>query len=719
LGKLKNRDRISAERKREKGVSTSAASSKEFRSVLYVVALLTITIIAYLPASHGGFIWDDDDYVTNNPLITAPDGLKRIWFSLDSPSQYFPLVYSVFRVEHGLWGFNSAGYHWINILLHATNAVLLWGFLKRLQVPGAWLAAAIFALHPVQVESVAWITELKNVLSLFFFLLTLFAWWAFVNEAGNRRWRFYALSLGCYALALFSKTTVSTLPLVLLLILWLKEKRIDRTRLLEIIPFFILSIAMGLLTVWWERYHQGTHGQNFSISFVGRLLIASHALWFYLGKLLWPVRLTFSYPRWAIEPGNFIAYGWLALCAGTALLILYLRRFFGRSMEVTALFFAISLGPLLGFVMLYTFRYTFVADHYQYIASIGPISLAAAGVANAYRRFKKTGQFLLSIGCGMLLLMLAGLTWRQSETYANAETLWLTTLDRNPKSVLAHNNLGLILLDRGDPDGAINDFRTALAQSPDDGELHNNLGNALLKKGLMADAIAEYQKALAGDANFTSAHYDLGQAFFKNGQFSNAIVQYQAVLKSDPQHISAWYEFGNALLAEGRMDAAATAFEKTLAIDPNYGEANNNLGNISMQQGKIDKAIDCYQKALKSNPKNVGAHYNLGNALLKKGRTDDAVMEYETALKIDPDAAQVRMNLATVYLLAGRRTEAIAQYKKGLEKKPDDVAARYNLGVALLQSGRREDAVTEFKRVLQLKPDYTPAQDKLRELNIQ
>ena len=244
----------------------SSGSMAEFlhssrnRAWLLGLLLVAATLLAYQPAWQAGFIWDDDEYVTNNPLLTAPDGLKRIWFSLDSPSQYFPLTYTVFRIERSLWGLNPAGYHWVNILLHAANALLVWRLLRRLSVPGAWLAAAIFALHPVQVESVAWVTELKNVLSLFFFLLALLAWVEFVEDRPKPLWRFYRLALMFCALALFSKTTACTLPAALLLILWLKGKPITRSRLAQIVPFLVLGVGMGLVTVWWERFHQEVRG---------------------------------------------------------------------------------------------------------------------------------------------------------------------------------------------------------------------------------------------------------------------------------------------------------------------------------------------------------------------------------------------------------------------------------------------------------------------------
>src|SRR5881227_1814349 len=365
------------------------------RVLIFAVVLTAVTILAYRPAWHGGFLWDDDDYIVKNELLTAPDGWQRIWFSLDSPSQYFPFTYSTFRIEHALWGLNTTGYHWVNLLLHVGSALLVWAVLARLRVPGAWLAAAIFALHPVQVESVAWITERKNVLMGFFFLLTLLGWIAFVDERTRRRWIFYCLALIFYVLALSAKATACTLPAALFLILWLQNKPITMRRLIQIVPFVILGIGMGLLAVWWERYHQGTSRAVFTfLSPIERVLVASRAVWFYLSKLIWPSRLTFIYPRWDTTPSHFLSYVWLLAGLTLCVAIYFLRRYVGRSVEVAAGFFVATLSPVVGFIMLYTFRYTFVADHYQYLACIGPIAFTSAGVATLAAAFKESRHFI-------------------------------------------------------------------------------------------------------------------------------------------------------------------------------------------------------------------------------------------------------------------------------------------------------------------------------------
>src|SRR5881394_4632866 len=391
--------------------------SSRSRAFIFALVLAAATIFAYRPAWNGGFLWDDDVYITNNELLTAPDGLRRIWFSLDSPSQYFPLVYTTFRVEHALWGLNPTGYHWINLVLHVANALLVWAVLARLRIPGAWLAGAIFALHPVQVESVAWITERKNVLMGFFFLLTLLGWIAFVNERTRRRWIFYCLALIFYVLALSAKATACTLPAALFLIVWLENKPITMRRLIQIVPFVFLGIGMGLLAVWWERYHQGTNRAVFTfLSPIERILVASRAVWFYLSKIFWPSNLTFIYPRWNISPADLLDYVWLLAGIAACVVIYFLRRYFQRSVEVAAAFFVATLSPVLGFIMLYTFRYTFVADHYQYLACIGPIALVSAGIAILADRLKQHRAMVSSVAL-FAVASFGGLTWRQAAMF--------------------------------------------------------------------------------------------------------------------------------------------------------------------------------------------------------------------------------------------------------------------------------------------------------------
>jgi len=586
------------------------------RDWFFCLILAIVTLLAYQPAWNGGFIWDDDEYVTNNQLLTAPDGLRRIWFSLDSPSQYFPLVYTTFRIEHALWGLHPFGYHWVNLLLHLANALLVWRVLVRLNVPGAWLAGAIFALHPVQVESVAWITERKNVLMGFFFLLTLLAWIAFVDERTKRPWRFYGLALILYMLALSAKTTACTLPAALLLILWLQKKPINRERILQIVPFFLLGLAMGLVTVWWERYHQGTRLALAPLGPVERILVASRAVWFYLGKLIWPSNLTFIYPRWTIVSTRPLEYAWSLAGAGLCAVIYFGRRCLGRGVEVAAAFFVATLSPVLGFIMLFTFCYTFVADHYQYLASIGPIALASAGVATLARAFKGSRKLIFGTAF-CVVVVLAMLTWRQSALYRDIEALWRTTLVRNPACWMAYNNLGLVLYQANQIPEAMDLFKQSLRINPDNAAAHNNLGNTLLQTGRTLEAIDQYKQALRINPNYARAHNNLGNVLVQTGQTSEAIDEYN----------------------------------QALLIDPDYADAHNNLGNTLLETGRTLEAIDQYKQAVRLNPNNADAHSNLGAALGQMGRISEAIEQFKAALRINPNDIVAQNNLATLEAL--------------------------------------------------------------------
>jgi tetratricopeptide (TPR) repeat protein len=642
--------------------------------------IVLLVFLAYLPALRGGFIWDDDEYVTNNPLLTAPDGLRRIWFSMDSPSQYFPLTYTVFRIERSLWGLNPAGYHGVNILLHAINALLVWLLLKRLRVPGAWLAGALFALHPVQVESVAWITELKSILSLFFILLTLFCWIEFVGERSRRFW--YWLALVFYAPALFSKTTACTLPAALLLILWLKTKPIDWRRLAQVVPFLAMGLGMGLLTVWWERFHQATQGKLFSMGLRERILVASHALWFYAGKLFWPVNLTFSYPRWAIEPANPSAYGWLVMGIGLGAAIYFTRRFVGRSVEVATLFYVATLSPLLGFVMLYTFRYTFVADHYQYVASIGLIALAAAGITIAF----KTKPFLKLACSGALLLTLGILTWRQAGIYRNLETLWRDTLAKNPDCWLAHNNLGTDFAAKGRFDEAIESFHQAIQINPNSAVTLYNLGLALADKGRSDEAIENFRHAIQINPDYRDALDDLGVALAAKGRFDEAIENFRQAIQINPNSSDALYNLGGALLHQGQLDEAIGNFRQAIRIKPNFSEALNDLGIALAAKGRFDEAIEDFRQAIRINPNFSDALNNLGGVLLHQGQFDEAIGNFRQAIQINPNFSEALDNLGIALAARGRFDEAIKSYRQAIQINPNFSEALNNLAWVLAAS---------------------------------
>jgi tetratricopeptide (TPR) repeat protein len=641
------------------------------RGWLVSFGLIVVTVIAYLPARQAGFIWDDDIYVTQNSLLTAPNGLERIWFSLDSPSQYFPLTYTFFYFERLLWGLNPFGYHLVNVLFHALNAILVWKLLLKLGLPGAWLGAMLFALHPVQVESVAWITELKNLLMCSFFLVALLSWVAFTNNSAKESWKLYALALLFYVLALCAKTTACTLPAALILVLWLKRLPLTSQRLLQIVPFIFLGCAMGLLTVWWERFHQHTQGDVFSIGPLHRILIAVRAIWFYLGKLLWPTKLIFSYPRWEISLVDPAAYGWLFLTAIVAAAIWRCRELLGRVVISSLLFFIITLSPVLGFIMLYTFRYTFVADHYQYVACIGPLALLAGALDKALTFLGGRTSMLKGIVYCLLLTTLGTLTSLQCFQYKNLETLWRATVSLNPASWMAHENLGNALSQEGKISEAIMEYRRDLDLKPDSAEGHNDLGAALMKEGKLDEAIFHYLRALELHHDFAKAHYNLGNAWVKKGRLPEAAREYQIAVKLRPEDLNMNVNLANANFAIGHLDEAINVYRHALEISPENKDVNRNLARLLLIKGKPDAAMNCLRKVFPSESDPAAIWDLLGNELLEDGDCQLAVHCFENALLIRPQFSDAKADLGLALLQAGRPGDAIKSWEEALALTPD------------------------------------------------
>ena len=572
------------------------------QDVLGWASILCATLVAYLPALQGRLLWDDSSHVTRPDLQTL-HGLWRIWFHLGATQQYYPLLHSAFWMEHRIWGDAVLGYHLTNVTLHAASACLVVMIVRRLSLPGAWLAGLVFALHPVCVESVEWISEQKSTLSGVFYLGSALAYLRFDQ---SRRASQYLLAFGLFALALLSKTVTATLPAALLVVFWWQRGRIEWKRdLRPLLPWFALGASAGLFTAWVERTFIGAKGADFTLTLIQRCLLAGRAVCFYAGKLLWPRNLTFIYPRWNIDPGQWWQYlfpaGVVALAIGLCLLA---RRH--RGPLAGSLIFAGALFPVLGFLNVYPFRYSYVADHFQYLAALGLIVPVASALAVMAGRIApgRAGRVAFA---AVLPAALGVLTWGQSGMYRDAETLYRETLVRDPDSWMAHNNLGNILLEiPGERDDAMAHFEEALRIRPDYWEAHLSLGNALIQiPGRLADGIAEYQTAV----------------------------------RLDPEAERARSNLGAALLLEDRPREAIVQLETALRIKPRYAEAHNNLGNAFLQTfGRLPDAIREYQAALRINPDYVQAHVNLGNALLQvPGRRADAIAEYETAVRIQPN----------------------------------------------------------------------------------
>jgi len=594
----------------------------------------------------GEFIWDDETYIVENKLLTEPDGLYRIWFTTDSPSQYFPLVYTTFRFEHKLWGLNPLGYHIVNLSLHIANSLLLWLLVFRLGIPAAWLAAAIFALHPVQVESAAWITERKNVLMTFFLFLSLLTWFRFIEGPlqSGRRWGIYALSLLLYAIALFSKTTACTLPAALVLILWFKRIRLDKKRRLEIVPYLLLGLVMSLVTMWWE-YIRFIGGTTLKLNWPERVLLASRALWFYLGKLVWPTNVTFSYPKWNISAADPYQYIWLIAWLIAGWCMWHWRERIGRGFIAAIVFFAVTLLPMVGFLSLYTFRYTYVADHYQYVACIGPILLVAAGWHRLAGRLDERKKRFAAVLPVFVLIVLGVLSQRQCHAYKSLENLYGDIIRKNPGSWMAHNNLALHYKSLDRFDDSVRYYKKALQIGPNEVQSLVNLGIVLGLQGKEDEALYYFNRTLQVDPNSSDAHFNIGTMLGSWGKFEEAVSHLYKAVQVKPDYAEAHSNLGMALGSLGRYDEAVVHYRQALEIKPEMADTLNNLAVTLRLQGKLDEAADHFRQALKIDPNYADAHNNFGVTLGMQGKLDEAISHFQTALRIRPNFAEAKTNL--------------------------------------------------------------------------
>lgn len=554
--------------------------------------------VVYFPVLHGKPLWDDDGHLTK-PELRGTDGLKRIWFELGATQQYYPLVHSVFWIEHQLWGDAYVGYHVVNVLLHATSACLLAILLRRLKIPGALLAAAVFALHPVHVESVAWMSELKNTLSAVLYLGSALFYLKFDSD---RRPMAYALAFGLFILALLSKTVTATLPAALLVIMWWRQGSLSLKRdVVPLLPWFVIGAAAGLFTAWVEKKYIGAEGEQYALSVVQRFVLSGKVVWFYLGKLIWPQNLIFVYPRWNLNALHLFDYLYFPM-ALWALLIAWILRSNWRGPLATMLLFGGTLFPVLGFFNVFPFVYSYVADHFQYLASMAIITFLAAcasiSVNHAGAKFRLPGY-----GLSFLTIALLGfLTWRQSHIYRDAETLYRATLARNPDCWLAHNNLSVLLRASGRVPEAMQHSKEAIDLNPKNPASHNNMSLLLSATGSVDEAIFHAQEAIRLNPNYPEAHNNLG-----------------AILAS-----------------RGDLQGAKTQYATAVRLEKNYAQAHANLGRVYFLEGNLVAAADSVRTALQLDGKNPQAHYTLAQLLRGQGDDAGALEHYDMALQLQP-----------------------------------------------------------------------------------
>ena len=567
------------------------------------IAIFLAALVVYFPALRAGFVWDDDLLVTDNPLVKSLAGLRHIWLSA-AATDYTPLTLTSFWIEWQLWDDNATGYHLVNILLHAASALLVWRVLEKLAVPGAWLAGILFAVHPVNAASVAWIAERKNTLSMLFYLLAIAR---FLDFHARKKCADYALALVCFTCALLSKGSVVMLPCVLLGCVWWRAGKISRRDLVDAAPFFALSTLLALVTIHFQTriIEVGTQSQSFAF----RLIRAGDAVWFYVGKIILPLDLCPIYPKWPIRPEALVSYVPGLLALGLMLLFWARRKSWGRSFLFAWGYFLVTLFPVLGFVGMSFLDQAYVADWWQQTSMLGLVSLISAGVARASLSFGKNGRPIFFGSTAIFVLLLGALTWSEAATYESMKIHCRRTLVRNPDAWSAHNNLGAVLSSDGRLDEATVHYEAALRLKPTDGAAHNNLGTILARLGRYDEAVAHYLSAIA----------------------------------INPNDASAFFNLGNAFRAQHRNREAMESYAHSLEINPRWAAPRYQIVEILLEGGKFAAAREQAGIILAQNPDSIVGHYAMAKAFAGEGNFSDATDEAHRALELAQRAGQKKI----------------------------------------------------------------------------
>jgi protein O-mannosyl-transferase len=706
---------------------------------------LLLAFVAYWPALKGEFVYDDAAWTTMlSHLHQDVHGLWRMWTEPTVLQQYYPVTATSFWIDHRLWAWQPLGWHVENVLLHGCAAWLFWSLLARLAVPGAWFAAAVFAVHPMMVESVAWVTERKNVLSLVLMLWSMRVYLRFDGlgiraVAPRNRWA-YALSFALFLAAMLAKVSAFVMPPTMLLLIWWKRGRVEwRRDALPLVPFFVVALVLSRAAVWMEENVVGAEGERFDLPLAHRFLVAGRALWFYAAKLTWPRDLCVMYPRWELDSGSPAQWLFPAGIVLAAWGVFAARRWLGRGVLVALLYFVGALVPVLGFMKVFGMSLSFVADRWCYFASLGWFALLAAALSRVANR--RLPSWACRGAAGLMIVGLAMLTRSRSAVWTSKEVLWRTTIRQNPRSAQAHNNLAAALGDKGLSDSAAEHSRIALELDPHNLEAEMNLAmvsrhqgrkieairqyeqivgrhpdlhrpelalaNTLMEAGRPDDAMPHYHRAIELATKSPAPYVDLGDALCSTGAYSQAVEYYHRALALMANSVPIRFRLGRALVELGRVDDAEREFRECVAIDPGFADAQNALGIVLLQRGRSDEAVGPLAEAVRLNPGDAAKRANFGYALVKAGRFREGAGAYEAALKLDAGLQAALVNFA--WLCATCPDPAFRDGRRAVEmaERANRVARGANLfllralGAAYAETERWQDSMDVTARALE------------------
>jgi protein O-mannosyl-transferase len=692
-----------------------------FSRLLWVALALTAAIwFVYSPAWHYGFVnFDDPDYVTANQRVASGLSWRNLIWALTTPSaaNWFPLTWLSHMLDVTLYGMSAGAHHFTNILLHAASSILLLGLLYRMtdKLGSSIFVAAMFAVHPVHVESVAWVAERKDVLSTLFGMLTLWAYWAYVREPRVGRYVLVFLSL---ALGLMSKAMLVTLPLVLLLLdYWPLRRKLHEEAAFASGSSFLRRVSSGKLWLVWEKVPllllaavssivtfvvQRRGGSVIRLAVLPFGLRVENALVSYvayIGQALWPTRLAAFYPYPQSIPAGPVIVAAAVLIAATFLAIHDRRRY--PFILVGWLWYVITLLPVIGLVQV---GEQSRADRYLYVPLVGLSLIAGWGAPELVSRWKH-GRIALSTAAAVTVVACAVVARHQVHYWADSTTLWTHAVDVTVANDFAHNNLGAALLAEGRVEEAAAQFDATIQIKPEVAPPHFNLANALAKQGKVDAAITQYREALRINAEYAEAHNNLGAALATQGKFEEARLHYSEALRIRPTYADAQYNLGNALAAQGNITNAMAHYAEAVRLRPDYAEAHNGWGAALASQGKFDEAMAHYAEAARLQPGYADVHNNWGVSLSSQGKLGEAIAQYTEALRLNSDYADARNNLGNALAKSGRAGEAIVQFADAARLRPDSAAIRNSLGLVLAEQGLVDDAIREFQESLRIEPN--------------
>lgn len=640
--------------KRSRKQKTDPASGwRPARSVapsiwLKALGMAALALWIYWPALRGDWLWDDDTLIANNHLVHDPSGLWKIWFQPTGLVDYLPLKVTLEWLEWHLWGNDTLGYHLVNLALHLASAFLVWRLLAKFGLKLAWLGGLIFISHPVQVESVAWISELKNTLSLPFFLLAVCA---YIDYEQHGRKRDYHLALALFLAAMLCKATMVMFPLVILLYAWWRRGRIGWRDVRASAPFFAVSLAIGLVTLWFLQHHAMAGEAPKLGGLLSRVACAGLALSFYFAKCVLPVGLMPIYPQWDVNPPSLLQFLPWAILVGVVVWLWTKRRTWGRHALLGLGFFLINLLPFAGLTAGSYMEFTWVMDHLLYLPLIGLIGLFVAGCDQLRAILPATARH---VGAGLVAILLAMMAWEShgyAGLYVDQETLWSYELQVNPQAWLAETDLGNALYHKGHPDLAFAHYQQSLRIHPDNPLAHYNIGNLYFYARHPAEAVAEYERSVQINPNYPQVHSNFGAALVSMGKLAEGVEQYRQALAIDPTNADIYANMAVALMSMGKLDEAEDQLRTAVSLDPTNANAHYNLGNVLFQKQQMREAKEQYELALKFKPNDAGTHNNLGAVLERLQMIPEATSEFETAVQLDPTNTNARANLARMQAL--------------------------------------------------------------------